>query len=120
MRGALRDDGSGWASEARQARKSRRRIAVRPPSSALVPGSGDPPLLRAVPFAVGAAALFGTSVTAGKFNKKLSVGDAAPVYRKLPGTDGKDHSLADLEKKDIVVIVMTCNSCTYSNDYEGR
>jgi peroxiredoxin len=57
---------------------------------------------------------------AGEFNKKLSVGDSAPVWADLPGTDGKKHSLADLKEKDIVVVVFTCNSCDISVAYEER
>ena len=57
---------------------------------------------------------------AGEFNKKLSVGDAAPVWKDLPGTDGKTHSLDDLKGKDVVVLVFTCNSCPIAVDYEDR
>ncbi len=56
----------------------------------------------------------------GKFNKVLSVGDAAPVWENLPGTDGKKHSLADLKAKEVVVVVFTCNSCVIASDYEPR
>jgi peroxiredoxin len=59
-------------------------------------------------------------VVAGEFNKKLSVGDAAPGWADLPGTDGKKHSLADLKDKDVVVVVFTCNSCDISVGYEER
>jgi peroxiredoxin len=57
---------------------------------------------------------------AGEFNKKLSVGDAAPVWKDLPGVDGKMHSLADLKDKQFVVLVFTCNSCPIAVDYEDR
>jgi peroxiredoxin len=56
---------------------------------------------------------------AGKFNKKLSVGDKAPAWENLEGTDGKRHSLADL-KADVVVVVFTCNTCPVATDYEDR
>src|SRR5215207_2384139 len=56
---------------------------------------------------------------AGEFNKKLSVGDAAPVWKDLPGTDGKKHSLADV-KSDVVVVVFTCNSYATAQEYEDR
>jgi peroxiredoxin len=59
-------------------------------------------------------------VTAGEFNKKLSIGDPAPIWRDLPGTDGKKHALADLADKDVVVLVFTCNSCACSEEYEDR
>lgn len=57
---------------------------------------------------------------AGEFNKKLSVGDAAPVWKDLSGVDGKTHSLADLKDKQLVVLVFTCNSCPIAVDYEDR
>jgi len=57
---------------------------------------------------------------AGEFNEVLSVGDAAPAWSKLPGTDGKEHSLADLAEKPVVVVVFTCASCPVAVDYEGR
>lgn len=56
---------------------------------------------------------------AGEFNKKLNVGDAAPTWSGLPGVDGKKHSLADL-KKDVVVVVVTCNHCPVAVAYEDR
>lgn len=57
---------------------------------------------------------------AGKFNKVLSVGDPAPAWENLEGTDGKKHSLADLKDKDAVVVVFTCNSCPVAVGYEDR
>src|SRR5262245_34748885 len=56
---------------------------------------------------------------AGEFNKKLSIGDAAPAWKDLPGTAAKKHSLADL-KSDVVVGVFTCNSCATAQEYEDR
>src|SRR5438876_933592 len=43
----------------------------------------------------------------------------APTFSGLPGTDDKDHSLADY-KKDVVVIVVTCNHCPVATAYEDR
>jgi peroxiredoxin len=61
-----------------------------------------------------------TSISvAGEFNKTLSIGDAAPAWKDLPGTDGKKHALADL-KSDVVVVVFTCNSCATAQEYEDR
>lgn len=57
---------------------------------------------------------------AGEFNKKLDLGDPAPVWKDLPGTDGKKHSLADHKGKELVVLVFTCNSCACSEEYEDR
>ena len=66
------------------------------------------------------ALLFTTTTYAGEFNKVLSVGDAAPAWADLDGTDGKKHSLADLKDKDVVVVVFTCNSCPVAVGYEDR
>jgi peroxiredoxin len=63
---------------------------------------------------------FGQLVTAGEFNKKLNIGDAAPAWENLPGTDDKNHSLADLKDKDVVVLVFTCNSCPVAVGYDDR
>ncbi len=59
-------------------------------------------------------------VSAGEFNPVLNIGDVAPVWKNLPGVDGKLHSLADLKDKPVVVVVFTCNSCPYAVDYEDR
>ena len=56
---------------------------------------------------------------AGKYNQKLSIGDAAPQWEDLPGVDDKKHSLKQLEQK-AVVVVFTCNSCPYAVDVEDR
>jgi peroxiredoxin len=56
----------------------------------------------------------------GKYNKKVKLGDAAPVFKDLPGTDGKKHSLADLSSKDVIVVVFTANDCLYAQMYEDR
>lgn len=57
---------------------------------------------------------------AGEFNKKLNLGDPAPAWKGLPGTDDKSHSLADLKDRPLVVVVFTCNSCPIAVDYEDR
>lgn len=62
----------------------------------------------------------GPLLTAGEYNDVLSIGDKAPAWTNLPGTDGKQHSLTDLKDKPIVVVVFTCNSCACSVDYEDR
>lgn len=49
-----------------------------------------------------------------------SIGDTPPAWKNLAGTDGKQHSLADLDQFDVLVVVFTCNSCPYSVDYEDR
>jgi len=57
---------------------------------------------------------------AGKYNQQLSIGDAAPPWRDLAGTDGQKHSLSDLVDKEVVVVCFTCNTCPYAVDYEDR
>jgi peroxiredoxin len=64
--------------------------------------------------------LLGSPLFAGKFNKVLSIGDAAPVWKDLPGTDDKKHSLDALREREFVVVVFTCNSCACSEEYEER
>jgi peroxiredoxin len=64
--------------------------------------------------------LSAASAVAGKYNDVLNIGDAAPAWEKLEGVDGKQHSLADLAGKDVVVVVFTCNSCPVAADYEDR
>lgn len=59
-------------------------------------------------------------VDAGKYNPVLEIGGAAPVWKDLPGTDDRKHSLADLKEKQAVVVVFTCCSCPYAVDYEER
>ena len=63
---------------------------------------------------------FGLSIQAGEFNEVLSIGDAAPAWSNLPGTDGKSHSLTDYKDKTVVVMVFTCASCPTAVDYEDR
>jgi peroxiredoxin len=72
-------------------------------------------------------ALVGTAVVdrpvpmqAGKFNRRVEVGSAAPVWKDLVRTDGKKRSLDDYRMAKILVIVFTSNSCPVSQLYEDR
>jgi peroxiredoxin len=69
-----------------------------------------------------ASLLLGAAATcgAGKYNAVLNIGDKAPAWTDLEGTDGKRHALADLAAKDVVVVAFTCNSCPVATDYEDR
>jgi peroxiredoxin len=67
-----------------------------------------------------ALVILGGALRAGKYNDKLSAGDAAPTWADLPGVDGRKHALADLKDKDAVVVVFTCCSCPAATDYEDR
>ena len=51
---------------------------------------------------------------------QLKIGDEAPSWKDLVGTDDEKHSLTDLKDKQVVVVCFTCNSCPYSVDYEDR
>lgn len=80
-------------------------------------------LMFRVPQLVIVAALLGfswNSAAAGEFNEVLNIGDAAPSWADLPGTDGKKHSLADYKNRDVLVLVFTCASCPTAVDYEDR
>jgi len=59
-------------------------------------------------------------ISAGEYNPVLNYGDPAPAWSNLPGVDGKQHSLADIKDKQLVVVVFTCNSCPVAVDYEDR
>ena len=67
--------------------------------------------------------LFGVvsgQLLAGKYNPVIEIGTEAPSWLRLPGVDGKAHSLEDLKKKEVIVVAFTCNSCPYAVDYEDR
>ncbi|MEQ8790266.1 MAG: thioredoxin family protein [Pirellulaceae bacterium] len=69
---------------------------------------------------VGCCTLGGNAFGLGKFNDKLSVGDKAPAFEKLPAADGKQYASSDFDKAKVLVVVFTCNSCPYAVDYEDR
>ncbi len=64
--------------------------------------------------------IFHRSVGAGEFNEVLNIGDVAPAWADLPGTDGKTHSLIDYKNREVFVLVFTCASCPTAVDYEDR
>jgi peroxiredoxin len=57
---------------------------------------------------------------AGEFNKKLNIGDAAPVFKDLEATDGNKYSLDSFKDKDVLVVCITCNHCPVAVAYEDR
>ncbi|WP_372718243.1 thioredoxin family protein [Novipirellula sp.] len=59
-------------------------------------------------------------IYAGEFNTTVNIGDTAPEWNDLPGTDDKTHSLDDLKDKKVVVVAFTCSSCPYAVDAEDR
>src|SRR5687767_8634830 len=48
------------------------------------------------------------------------IGATAPEWKNLPGTDDKQHSLADIKDAEAVVAIFTCNSCPVAIAYEDR
>lgn len=57
---------------------------------------------------------------AGEYNQVLSIGDIAPAWKDLEGTDGEKHSFSDVRSAAAIVVVFTCNSCPYAVDLEDR
>ncbi len=76
--------------------------------------------LSKILLAIGLTIVLSLPAMAGKFNAERNVGDQPAAWKNLPGTDDKSHSLTDLDKFDVVVVVFTCNSCPYAVDYEQR
>ena len=56
----------------------------------------------------------------GKYNEVLSIGDKAPAWEALRGTDGKKHTIDEWKARPYLVVVFTCNSCPCARDYEDR
>jgi peroxiredoxin len=78
-------------------------------------------------------ALVASPALAGKYNKKVSVGDKAPTFSGIPATiNGEDASLTLSDLKDeVVVLVFLGNHCPvvgmyddriidFTNDYKGK
>lgn len=65
-------------------------------------------------------ALLATVASAGEYNQVLSIGDAAPEWKDLPGVDGEPHSWDDVRESTAVVVVFTSNTCPYAVDIEDR
>lgn len=64
--------------------------------------------------------LTSASQAAGRYNKVLSIGDTAPTFTNIAGTDGEKHSLSDYKDAKLVVAVFTCNSCPVAVACEDR
>lgn len=48
------------------------------------------------------------------------IGDTAPAWRYLQGTDGKLHSLSDYKDSRLIVVAFLCNKCPCVKGYEKR
>jgi len=66
-----------------------------------------------------AALLFITIHAAASDPETLSIGAKAPDFT-LPGTDGKNYSLKDFDRYNILIVVFTCNHCPTAQAYEDR
>src|SRR4029078_8894837 len=51
---------------------------------------------------------------------ELAVGDPAPAFEGLVGTDDKSHSLNEFAGAKAVVVVFTTNDCPVAQAYEDR
>jgi peroxiredoxin len=49
----------------------------------------------------------------------LAIGSPAPDFN-LPGTDGKNYTLADFKQATVLMVVFTCNHCPTAQAYEDR
>ena len=49
----------------------------------------------------------------------LALGEAPPTFA-LRGVDGAEHSLADYDDADVLVLVQFCNHCPYVIAWQGR
>ncbi len=54
------------------------------------------------------------------FAAGVKIGDPAPDFKGIIGTDNKKHSLSDFKDCKLVVLVFTCNHCPVASAYEGR
>jgi peroxiredoxin len=50
----------------------------------------------------------------------LKIGDAAPTFSGIVGTDDKEHALKDYQSAKLVVLVFTCNHCPVAQAYQDR
>jgi len=78
--------------------------------------------MRKMLLSLSALALIASPAFAGKYNKKINVGDKAPAFSGIPAVEGnKDATLnlADI-KDDVVVVVFLANHCPVVTEYEDR
>jgi len=78
--------------------------------------------MRKIALSLVVLSLIAMPAIAGKYNKKVSVGDKAPDFSGLPAVEnGEDTSLtlSDI-KNDVVVLVFLGNHCPVVKAYEDR
>ena len=73
-------------------------------------------------YAIGTLVLVSAALAArGSFAAdKLNIGDPAPQWTGIVGTDDKPHALADYKDAKAVVVVFTCNHCPVATAYQER
>ena len=49
----------------------------------------------------------------------MQLGEPCPLF-SLPGTDGRQHALADFASSKLLVVLVSCNPCPYVIAYEER
>jgi peroxiredoxin len=59
-------------------------------------------------------------LTAGIAYGDLKLGDRAPKWSGLSGTDDAKHGLSDYAGAKVLVVVFTCNNCPVARAYEDR
>jgi peroxiredoxin len=74
----------------------------------------------AIAVAFAGLALVASQASAGKFNKALELGQKAPDFKEIVGTDDKKHSLAEYKDADAIVLIFTCNQCPVAVACEDR
>jgi len=78
--------------------------------------------MRKLVLSLAVLALVASPALAGKYNKKVSVGEKAPMFSGIPATikgEEASISLPDI-KEDVVVLVFLANHCPVVTAYEDR
>lgn len=57
---------------------------------------------------------------AGRYNRVLDIGDQAPSWSGLTGTDDAQHASTDFANKKAMVILFTSNGCPYAQDVQAK
>jgi len=52
--------------------------------------------------------------------RSLRIGETAPDFHGLLGTDGKRYSLSSFADVPVLVLIVSCNHCPYVQSYEDR
>ncbi len=78
--------------------------------------------MRKLFLSLAALALIASPALAGKFNKKINVGEKAPTFSGIPAVMAEKDCTISLEdaKEDVVVLVFLANHCPVVGMYEDR